>query len=437
MDCLRNKSGMKIDILIVYEHKVRELESALLLKQKLEDKGFIVKIVQMFWDEGLAHLKFQPKCIVVPWCYDNNNLDYFLKYKSNNMKGIKIINLHCEQISNSNALKLMIPSGLAKNVIHCAWGKYFKDLLIDNGIEQNLIQITGSPRLDFFRNENSVISKSKKELSLKYNLSLNKKWILIIGNFSYAECSKPDTKLIEAQGYKNFSEMVEIATKTYNEIIEWIRLFLDRDNALQEKFEIIYRPHPSELISDDLKCIDENNQNFHVIREYAIRDWIVNSDLCFAWCSTSAVEAAFAQIPIYNLRPFEIPKEFQFPLLENIEQITDFKSFVNAIREYEKKMDLNYEFKKTLKYYYSIEDKTTAEIMTNFITTSIDLPFGYFEDKYSSAFALEKTINYLVKRLFYIIFGPNAFQGKYKKILNGYVSKKDMKDIEAKIKKIK
>lgn len=94
MGCLRNKSGMKIDILIVYEHKVRELESALLLKQKLEDKGFIVKIVQMFWDEGLAHLKFQPKCIVVPWCYDDNNLNYFLKYKSNNMKGIKIINFY-------------------------------------------------------------------------------------------------------------------------------------------------------------------------------------------------------------------------------------------------------------------------------------------------------------------------------------------------------
>ena len=65
---------MQIDVLILFEHVARELESALLLERLLNSRGYKTKIIKVHWNDGLMHLKYKPKIVVTPWCYDNEEV---------------------------------------------------------------------------------------------------------------------------------------------------------------------------------------------------------------------------------------------------------------------------------------------------------------------------------------------------------------------------
>jgi len=356
----------KIDVLIVYEHVVRELESAILLKKKLQKKGLSVKIVQCAWTEPVARLKYKPKLLITPWCYDDVDFDFWRGYIGGYVgKKYKIINLHCEQLGSTEASEFLIPTGKSKEVYHFVWGEYFADLLVSNGVNKEKITVTGSPRIDFYKFPFSNISINKDELSKKYFLNPNKKWVLIIGNFSGAVLKNEDLSKLELRGYKNTDLLKEVVLKTYNDLIEWMN-FVCASDFVHENCEIIYRPHPSEYETDVLKKLEEEFSCFHIIRDYTIRDWMLNSDVLYAWNSTSAIEAVFAEKPIWFLRPEPIPSSLQLPLLEKVEKIQSQEDFLESIKT-DNVENLNELFKNDIKYYYDVNLKSTVDRMVDAI----------------------------------------------------------------------
>lgn len=424
---------MEIDVLIVFEYASRELESALLLRKKLLEKGMTAKVVQASWSENLSHLLIKPKVIVIPWCYDSYEYDLFCKYNGSLNGGkFKILNLHCEQLTNSDAQELMIPKGIAKNTYHIAWGEYFKNELIKAGVEESYIYITGSPRLDFFRKEYQYICASKQELSKKYKLDKEKKWVLLIGNFSYASFSKQNLEIIKEKGYEDIQLMSKLSEKTYYKVLQWFD-YACKSELFSKDIEFIYRPHPSELTTDELDSIQKKYDNFHVIKDKAIRDWIVNSDMAFSWCSTSAVEVYAAGIPIYNWRPYEIPEILKFPLLEHINQIRDENEFCQKIHEYlYDGIVEDCDFKKHVDFYYHKSEKSAVELTIQAIENILEDDSLYAEKKPFLGFAICKAINYYIKILFYKC-GILKRIDKFSLIHDAYIDKNIMQQYKDKI----
>lgn len=426
---------MKIDVLIVFEHASRELESAVLLEKKLIEQGFIVKIVQAGWNENIAHLIYRPKIIIVPWCYDDTDYNVFSRYKGSlKNNNYKIINLHCEQLTNADAETLMLPKNSAKDIYHIVWGDYFKNQLLNIGINENLIFKTGSTRLDFFRDEFKYISQSKDSLSAKYNLNKQKKWILLVGNFSYASFCNQNLEIIQKKGYKDIFVMSKLSDDTYFEILKWFEKACG-NKLIKDNVEFIYRPHPSETKTNEICELEKKYNNFHILSDLAIRDWILNSDLVFSWCSTSAVEVNAAGIPIFNWRPYEIPSMLKFTLLENIDQIMTCEDFVSKIQSccnntIENRNVNN--FAKNVDYYYMKSERSATDLTVDVIKKIIKTPDNCVQRKEYFFYGIKKVIAFYFKKILHRIKVLRRID-RYQILDDGYVNEKVIDSFRKKI----
>jgi surface carbohydrate biosynthesis protein len=315
-------------IVIFVEHVNRELDSAVLLKILLEKKGYRVYISStLFGTPDISYIT--PKMILIPWCYDNSDITFYLSkfYRVNRGNIPTIINLHHEQITYESGQNFQLPVGQAKDIFHIAWGEEFVKKLKRCGVPEHLIFKTGSPRLDFYKTELSQFSKTKIELSKNFDIPLNRKWILFAGNFSVKDFDEKLLCTLESRGLKKIRKSKIDSQNAFNSITTWIKLFLDKNG---EDIEFIYRPHPSENYENsELKNL-EKRSNFHIIKKYSLRDWILNVDVVNVWTSTSAVEALIAKKTVNIVRPFPIDDELEMPIFKNTKLIDDFQSFVNA-----------------------------------------------------------------------------------------------------------
>lgn len=364
----------KIDVLIVFEHRNRELESAVRISKILKQNGYTCEIVQSGWNEAIAQYKWSPRTLVVPWCYDDNDLKKWLQYKGQNNR-LNIVNLHCEQLTFSDAIEFTLPQGEAKKTYHCSWGNYFTNNLLECGVESKTIIQTGSPRLDFFK---PFFQKAKKEEhAYKFGLNPEKKWVFFVGNFSQMYLSKSRVEELEKRGFSNMKQSVELATNSFEIIVDWIKQILN-DNY---DFEYIYRPHPSEKINHQLNELEKTYKNFHVIKEEEIRKWYQICDVAFVWCSTSSVEAAYSGIPVFSLRPIEFPDNKKIELVELLDQIksyNDLKILMNSILNGDK-LESNRDFLNRISFYYGEKDTDACKKTSQAI---IEL-FDNFENQFT------------------------------------------------------
>ena len=137
---------MKLDVLIFYEHVPREIESVCLLKVLLEKRGYTVALRPWYFSLWSSFLDLQPRFVVVPFCYDDQNVKEFSCFSD----PVKILNLHYEQISQNGSPERHMPRGQAKEVCHISWGPQFTGRLTATGVNPKMIFETGSSNLDFY-----------------------------------------------------------------------------------------------------------------------------------------------------------------------------------------------------------------------------------------------------------------------------------------------
>lgn len=419
---------IKVDVLIVYEHVSRELESALLLKKELAKFDISAVVVQYGWTEPAARFLYNPKIIVAPWCYDDKDYEFFRGFVGGYEGGkFKIVNLHSEQIGSSENSDYMLPSGKAKDVFHFVWGDYFKDKLLECETKSEKILITGNIRLDFFREDYRKICMDRTIMAEQYGLDINKKWLLFIGSFNGEFIQGKDLTHLVERGYKNIETLRKVTIDSYNEILNWLE-FICENEDVKNNYEIIYRPHPSEYVTDKLKNLMERYNNFIINNDYAIRDWIVNSDLIYAWNSTSAVEVLYANKPLHFLRPVEIPEKLTSPMIESVEKITKRIDFLNSlIQANETKGDLNKKVKEIMNYYYQKDKCSAVSKMVDFIRNYI----GTDEDLLTSNISLHTRLALFVKYILKVILkytGLIRFSPKLSTIAGDAITPKKMKE---------
>ena len=349
-----------IDVLIVFENKGREYESSLILKAAMELRGYSAEVVQLCWSEQLARWKYAPSVIVTPWFYDDVDYDYYTSYVGGlRDHGLKVVNLHCEQVVREDTVDWYIPKGRAAESYHCAWGPWFRDALLRAGVSENKVRITGSPRLDLFRKE--FVVASKDELASQYGLDPAKPWLLLVGNFSGAFFDETALSRLRSRGLSNAEAFRDTTIRAYGVILDWLADACSQDDIAQ-CCNIIYRPHPSEPVSPELQALGDTFGCLKIVRDLSIREWFQVCDAAFTWCSTSSVEAVCANIPIVSLRPFEIPEEQRIDLVEHLEQLTTKESFIAAVRAALKDggLETSEDFIREMSKFYSIDPEVLS-----------------------------------------------------------------------------
>ena len=319
------KKPQEIDVCILVEHVNRELESALLIKVYLEKLGLSCEVICYSYFKYENFWRYRPKLVIVHSCYSNGGLKSLIQFRLK--EAPVIINLHSEQIVNSVRRDVIVGQDEAKDKIyHVSWGDVFTKSLLDAGVNTDAIIECGNPRLDFFKE--GIVEQfvcSRKELALDYGLDENKKWALYSANTMHLR------RLDEKPGNPHWPQAIEVGTKSFHKIIEWIECFVKEVPDI----EFIYRPHPGEFkIIDKLKELKQQYSNFHIINEQAIRNWLYHCEFSGSWMSTSCVEASMFGRYMQVLRPFKVPEDVELDLLKGFDDfIEDYDSFKKRFTE--------------------------------------------------------------------------------------------------------
>lgn len=345
-----------MDILFLYEHEVRELESIYLLKNEMEYRGYSTSVAHISGVSHLSNVIFSsPTVIVTPWLYSDNEIK-LIKEKFKNVK--KIVNLRMEQLFCDYYREIGIGNitGYAKEAHHICWGEVTKKRLIEFGVDKNKAHLTGAIHTDFFRDEFEHFYKSKEELAKTFGLNKDKKWVLYISSFSFATFDEKERKMFEKKWGGKFDGVYDIFLESKNMTLKWIEELLKTNKDI----EFIYRPHPSEKIMSDINNMKKKYKNFHIIERYSVRQWIVACEVIDTWQSTSIAEIYYAGKRCNIIRPIKLPSEIDMEICKNADYINSLDDFINIHSN-----DINESFplkKETIESYYSYDKRIPSFI---------------------------------------------------------------------------
>lgn len=441
---------VKVDFLFRYEHKVRELETIMLLKLELERRGYSVAFVGNY--DYKQKDNYQPKVLISPAIYDNSNLygDY-IKY------GLikKIANLQWEQIftigSENDKNFAQNIKGIGARVVNFCWGDKRRKQIISNGVKKDYAITVGQVNTDLLKDGFSQSLKNKDELSKDFNIDSNLKWHLFISSFAYCELDKLQTELvIKAIGYNDYSRFKKISDDSREKILDWFETMLKLDNQTV----LIYRPHPDEAKkSTRLKEMELKYSNFKVISELAIKHWINACDKIYNWYSTGIIDTIVLNKPWRLLRPIAIDKDLDYRMMHNAQSIKSYKEYIEDVENYEVKDIIA---KSLLNSYYYIPDDYTyirvCDILEEMLLTSkYDIRYTTNEYIYIhfmlARHKTKKIVKWLIEKTFPNSIKEVLFKKKIEKqkireqiLIDGYeknvINDDDIKDITERLKSI-
>jgi surface carbohydrate biosynthesis protein len=284
-----------IDIVIFIEHKDRELQLSIELKKVLE-KNHSVIIASLIYHTHIILSKYNVKTIVTPFIGFGKGSISDLFYKVYGDK-INYININYEQFLFPFTGEFKVPKTKASKEIqiNLAWGKHFKEYLINAGAKEKNIFVTGRPYSQLIKKINNKEEQLKSKLSTKYGLNISKKWIFIALTDGLAFRSDESLNNLVAFGGQKDDMLAQVAHDRLT-IDKLIKLLSKIDDVnVFEEFEFILRPHPSVSIDEYLKVFEKNKvkipKKLKIIKGNTALDWLVSSEYLITNYSTLIIDA--------------------------------------------------------------------------------------------------------------------------------------------------
>ena len=340
-----------VDILIRYEHKVREIESIMLIRLEMERRGYSVAFTANY--DYKNKTRYIPKVIISPAIYweetiINDLAIYGLKKKVANLLWEQVMGIE-EEESKSSPHNIY---GLGQKALALCWGEKTQDRLVKAGMPKENTKIVGQINTDLLRGRYASKLFSKEYIANKYGLNFKARWNLFISSFAYCELDIIQKGLIrDVYGDKYMEEFTECSNESRRSILRWF------EEALKKFPEdiIIYRPHPDEAKKSNLlKELEEKYPNFVVIQNLSLKHWINASDKVYNWYSTGVVDAVVMNKPWRLLRPCVIPKQYDYRLFYSANQIKTVEEFVEDYQSSENKTIID---KKLFSDYYYLPSR--------------------------------------------------------------------------------
>lgn len=331
----------KYDFIILYEHRQRELENAVLLAMMLEKKGYKVAIE---YRKSVRILFQKADVLLTPFLYkDENVMDWTIQPFCHHKK---VINMQYEQVFLKKNEEILgdLPSGSAKNAVHLSWGKNTTERYKRVGIQPDHIFEIGHVSLDLNFPKYRSAYLNRKDVSERFNIPADKKWLLFISSFSCVGLTKTEFEIWKSHsvGTEYFSE---ISYQSQPLILD----YFERLAKEHPELVVIYRPHPHEDTCRRLFDLEKMYGNFKVISDCSIRQWILVSDCISTWCSTSLADVFYAQKPCAIIRPIPFEEEYDYKIYRDQRIISDYSGLEEFVNNPDGRYSVNPE---TIRRYY-------------------------------------------------------------------------------------
>jgi hypothetical protein len=320
---------------------------------ELVRRGYTVELASTY-EEGRVQqlMKYKARVVITSALYDNACLDYFVYSIAGFCK--KVVNLQWEQIltneDESHPSFYQNPKGYAKEALHLCWGEETRRRLLRAGVSSNKALVVGPVQMDTLRPEFNILYLNKGELAKSFSLDEKKEWVLFISSFSFVNMSNDEYNLIAKAVGNRISDFKDISTLSKIEVVKWLLLAI---NKFPNKL-FIYRPHPSENDDEMLTKISTEHQNFRVIKDLPIKQWIKCCDKFFTWYSTSSAEVFFSNKSCSILRPVPIPYNWEVTTFNNARVISSVGDFLKEVDNNGSVFPLDPDV--FSKYYYQAKD---------------------------------------------------------------------------------
>ena len=332
------RDGFKVDILFLLEHRDRELDATCAIAKVLKSTyGVSVAIASLSFHAFVAAIFVRPKIIVVPFCFRISSFPislFWLIYGDT----VTYVNMNLEQILSPANKEYKRPSDeFARRILkHFCWGRAFQIFLLDNGVDERHIYITGNPATCLLR---EMASRDKQtlqhSLTEHFQLSRARRWIFFPMNCGWAFASTYKIKTRIAYGYdaqKAWAYRSYLNT-TLDTIFQWIvraREVIKANNTL-----IILRPHPSVSVQQYqerfMKLRLSVPSCVYISKDLTFKEWLVCSDLCYTNFSTVALDAQWIGKSTYLLEPKPYPEFLKMPWYDALPRITSFDEFLFSL----------------------------------------------------------------------------------------------------------
>lgn len=337
-----------LDFLILYEHKVRELENICLIRAELENRGYSVDFFNIREPKKIKYfLNKKPKVIVTSCLYDNVELNYYIYATVGKVK--KVVNLQWEQVLSSKWEKVNFhtPRNNAINATHICWGAASKKRLENAGVNNAIV--TGPIHMDLLRNEFKNYYRSLDELVFEYNLNPKNRTFLYISSFTLASMTEEEVSDLEKRVSSNIKDFQDAMILSKQETLKWIEKLLSQEKNIN----FVYRPHPNERNDFLIEQMKQNYPNFRVISDYSVKQWILVADKIFTWISTSIVEAYFANKFCGILRPVLLDKDLDMVIYKDAKIINSYEKMLEVIVNKPQYFPIN---EKIISNHYLVDD---------------------------------------------------------------------------------
>ena len=406
----------KVDFVIRYEHKVREIESLMLIRLELERRGYSVDFVGNYEYDRRDFP--QPKVFIAPAVYTDNQLKGdFLRYGM--LK--KIASLQWEQLigvkeeEDPHGFHNIV--GIGQRIVTFCWGQRSHDRFVNTGVAKDVVPVVGQINTDLLRLPFKKLLMTKQQLGVKYQIDSQKKWYLFISSFAYCEMDQFQAKLAkEALGEDGFDEFTRVSYESRDAILDWFEKKLDSTPDTI----IIYRPHPDETERcQRLKDMTAKYSNFKIIPYEALKHWVNACDKSYNWFSTGVVDVIVVGKPLRMLRPVHIAEYLDYRLMIDAHSITNRTDFDDDFEDMTMKDVID---KQMFESYYYLSSKpvfkSICDILEEMLTTKkYDIEYTIAERIKWMRLLVAKHIKHFVKISFLQVLPPRFYPRSYKKIL--------------------
>ncbi len=331
-----------IDVLILVEHKDRELQSAILLKELLaSERGLKVEIASLVFDLWKVVLKYRPRFVIMPYCrWDRTDSVALFQYLYKNQ--ICFVNLNYEQICNPNLNDEKKPRDTfaREELVYTCWGLSSKEFFENCGVPESHLLITGKLENYIL---NAMAKSDRKALKhqiaqLNPELSESDKWIFAPMDDNWVFLKDLTDKFYKKGTWskENVIEYKKYLSDTVFMFLEWV-CNLNESKMEDEHIKLIIRPHPGVGVDYYQRYFNDKLGKIpsfvYLSKEYTAKEWIVVCDKCVSNYSTLLLDSSYVGIPSGLVRKENIPQNEKMDWFDDITGLKTYSDFCSFIYE--------------------------------------------------------------------------------------------------------
>ena len=307
-------TGHEYPILVVADHKWRDLPGMALLKTILEERHDLPVLIVGYESIGAGLQYFRPRALVMTTLIGPRERKLA---KAAHAIGSPVIIIPTDPGSRESMPALLgKPSDWEACDLYLAWGAFMENLVVVGGhVPKEKVHVTGSGRFDFYRPPLRQHLLPPGELAGRYGLRADcpvVTWATTFVMASYLDDEKTlqynekdfeSRGLAHLPGFANLRVLAEREKRARDSVLKWMR------QACEEfpQVEFMLKPHPYEPTApyEQLweECRRDGIENVRLCTSDYIWNLLSGSALLIHTGSTTGSEAWLMNVPTVFLQP--------------------------------------------------------------------------------------------------------------------------------------